>query len=612
MFLNRGKQKINIVGGLILVALTLAAGISVYVVMQRQAESMLRKSLAATLQGNVGLFKSQIDQALTSTRTVTTRLHPVQSLQLLETGPNNAEVRAELQQIAQSFLQTGFTGFSLYDARDRELARAGIFSQKHDLRVPLKVKNRAFLLWDKQFILYASMDVLDPQGRRIGSVTTEANLPQLTEVFSDIASIGQTGEFAVCAPLADDERKMDCFLSRISGKEFKSLPREIEGKSLPMDHPLNGETGIIFAKDYRRTQVAAAYAPVGSLGLGMVIKIERDELYQPVAEQLKFVVPLLVALVLAGMLLLHILVSPLVRKLIDYEEKLRSIYEGSNDAIMLLTDKGFIDCNAQALEMLGLTDKSELVAHFLAEFSPPVQPDGRESMVAAADNIAEAQQLGGNHFEWILRRKNGEDFPADVLLSAFNYGGERILQAAVRDITERKQAEQRIAHLANHDALTDLPNRHLLQDRIRQALIHARRNGSQGAVLFIDLDKFKIINDSMGHDIGDLLLKEVAQRLVSSLRSQDTVARQGGDEFVVVLHSVANARDAGATTQKLLDALLLPYQLKGKELNISASIGIVVFPGDGEDADTLLKHSDTAMYQAKEAGRNNYQFFARK
>lgn len=197
---------------------------------------------------------------------------------------------------------------------------------------------------------------------------------------------------------------------------------------------------------------------------------------------------------------------------------------------------------------------------------------------------------------------------------------------------ERKLAEQRIAHLANHDALTHLPNRDLLQDRIRQALTqvvrsgaqqnvawqHAqdgeqpqmRRSGSQGAVLFIDLDQFKAINDSMGHDIGDLLLKQVALRLVSTLRSQDTVARQGGDEFIVVLPSVANAQDAGTVAQKLQDALVLPYQIMGKELHISASIGIAVFPDDGEDADTLLKNSDTAMYHAKEAGRNNYQFFA--
>lgn len=175
-----------------------------------------------------------------------------------------------------------------------------------------------------------------------------------------------------------------------------------------------------------------------------------------------------------------------------------------------------------------------------------------------------------------------------------------------------KSKEQHIAHLAKHDALTNLPNRHLLQDRIRQALLQAQRNGNQGAVLFIDLNQFKAINDSMGHDVGDLLLKEIAQRLISSLRSQDTVARQGGDKFIVLLHSIAQAQDAGTAAQKLLDALLLPYQIEGKELYISASIGIAVFPADGEDADTLLKHGDTAMYQAKEAGRNNYQFFAQQ
>ncbi|MEO6697092.1 MAG: EAL domain-containing protein, partial [Gammaproteobacteria bacterium] len=177
---------------------------------------------------------------------------------------------------------------------------------------------------------------------------------------------------------------------------------------------------------------------------------------------------------------------------------------------------------------------------------------------------------------------------------------------------ERKEAERRIMYLASHDALTDLPNRNLLQDRIQQAIVQARRSNGQGAVLFIDLDHFKIINDSLGHDVGDLLLKAVAERIVPSLRSEDTAARQGGDEFIVVLPSVANAQAAGTVAQKLLAELMAPYQIKEYELHTSASIGIAVFPDDGEDVDTLLKNSDTAMYHAKEAGRNNCQFFARQ
>ena len=174
---------------------------------------------------------------------------------------------------------------------------------------------------------------------------------------------------------------------------------------------------------------------------------------------------------------------------------------------------------------------------------------------------------------------------------------------------ERKEAEKRIIEMATHDALTGLPNRHLLQDRIEQALVHEARNQKQIAVLFIDLDHFKTINDSLGHDIGDLLLQAVAERLLTCVRSEDTVARQGGDEFIVVLNSIAESLDAAKVAQKILDALMRPYYIHKNELHICGSIGIAVFPDDGANAETLLKNSDVAMYHAKENGRNNYQFF---
>lgn len=174
---------------------------------------------------------------------------------------------------------------------------------------------------------------------------------------------------------------------------------------------------------------------------------------------------------------------------------------------------------------------------------------------------------------------------------------------------ERKEAEQRIIQMATHDALTGLPNRHLLQDRIEQALVHDTRHQRQMAVLFIDLDHFKTINDSLGHDIGDLLLKAVAKRLSACVRNEDTVARQGGDEFIVVLNSIAESLDAAKVAQKILDSMIQPYHIHENELHIGGSIGIAVFPDDGTSAEALLKNSDVAMYYAKENGRNNYQFF---
>jgi len=178
-----------------------------------------------------------------------------------------------------------------------------------------------------------------------------------------------------------------------------------------------------------------------------------------------------------------------------------------------------------------------------------------------------------------------------------------------RDVGAAHAVTQKLAHQAQHDLLTDLPNRILLGDRVANAIALARRHGKQRAVLFLDLDGFKQINDSLGHQIGDKLLQSVAQRLVACVRSSDTVSRQGGDEFVILLSEIEHAGDAAVSAQKMLLALAAPHRIAGQALRITASIGISIYPDDGRDAETLIGHADTAMYHAKNKGRNGYQFF---
>lgn len=177
------------------------------------------------------------------------------------------------------------------------------------------------------------------------------------------------------------------------------------------------------------------------------------------------------------------------------------------------------------------------------------------------------------------------------------------------DVTEKKKVEDQIRHMAHHDALTELPNRILLQDRIGQAIAQAQRSRKVAALLFIDLDRFKNINDSLGHQVGDGLLRAVAGRLVACVRGTDTVARMGGDEFVVVLTELRRAEDAGQVAKKILALLPQPIDIGGHELRVTPSIGICLYPHDGEDVETLMRNADAAMYHAKETGRNNFQFF---
>jgi diguanylate cyclase (GGDEF)-like protein len=179
-----------------------------------------------------------------------------------------------------------------------------------------------------------------------------------------------------------------------------------------------------------------------------------------------------------------------------------------------------------------------------------------------------------------------------------------------RDISERKRAQEHIQHLAHHDALTGLPNRLLLRDRVRQMVSMSMRNQNKAALLFLDLDRFKVINDSLGHHVGDELLQAVAKRLQECVRDVDTVARLGGDEFVVTLPYVRETHDAALVATKIIDSLAQPFDVGGRELLIGTSIGISLFPNDGADAETMMRNADAAMYHAKESGRGNYQFYS--
>lgn len=209
------------------------------------------------------------------------------------------------------------------------------------------------------------------------------------------------------------------------------------------------------------------------------------------------------------------------------------------------------------------------------------------------------------------RRKNGEAYPEWLSISSItNEAGEPTHYVAVfHDISEIKRSEELMKHQAYHDALTGLPNRLLLLDRLKVAMNHSRRTGDRLALLYLDVDNFKTVNDSLGHSVGDLLLMSFAHRLKNLLREQDTVARLGGDEFVVMVEDAEGESSAVAVGERILDSLGAPFMVKGHELYVTASVGITIFPEDGDTPDALIKNADLAMYRAKETGKNNCQLF---
>ena len=210
----------------------------------------------------------------------------------------------------------------------------------------------------------------------------------------------------------------------------------------------------------------------------------------------------------------------------------------------------------------------------------------------------------------VLIQRGGAEFAIEESATLIRDRLGKVTGAVIifRDVSAARAVTSKMSYLAQHDFLTGLPNRMLLADRIKQAIASAKRNHEQMAVLFLDLDRFKGINDSVGHFIGDQLLQSVAERLVACGRQSDTVSRQGGDEFVILLPRIARAEDAAISAQKILTALSAPHPIAGHELYMQASIGISTYPSDGQDAESLLKSADAAMYSAKDNGRNNFEF----
>lgn len=282
------------------------------------------------------------------------------------------------------------------------------------------------------------------------------------------------------------------------------------------------------------------------------------------------------------------------------------VFENSRDAIVL-TDRGrrVIALNRAFTDITGFAPQ-DMLGKPVSLFRSGVHDDSfyREvwAQVDASDHW-EGESWG--------RKQGGALFPCWTSISAIRDSAGRVsnYMGTVTDITERKKSEEHTRHLAEHDFLTDLPNRVLLLDRLRLALAAARRNHAMLAVLFVDLDRFKMVNDTLGHSVGDRLLKEVASRLVHCVREADTVSRQGGDEFIIVLSDVAGPEGAAHAADTVLRALEQEFVLGEHIAHVSGSIGIAMFPADGDEIDSLLKHADIAMYHAKQEGRNGYQFF---
>lgn len=301
----------------------------------------------------------------------------------------------------------------------------------------------------------------------------------------------------------------------------------------------------------------------------------------------------------------------------ESKKRYQTLFDKTADALLIIDNNKIIDCNQSTLNMLGYETKQQLIESPPSKLSPIFQSNGDSSKIKANEMITIAIEKGSHRFEWEHVRKNGQIFPVEVLLTAIPLKDVNLMHVVWRDITQQKKVAAALEKQAYYDILTKLPNRRLLLDRLKQALITSQRHDYYGAVLFIDLDRFKGFNDALGHVSGDLLLIEAAKRIETSIRDEDTVSRFGGDEFVVLLKNVGTVLDnAGIIAKKIATKIQCAFNksfiIQGHELQITLSVGIAMFPFNNQNVEDVIKNADTAMYDAKENGRNQISFYMKQ
>ena len=723
------QQRITLVAGIILVVATLLVSVAVFIVMQRHtAEVQLSKSLQSALQNGVQRTQAEISAGFDRAMLIASRPLLIDQIQRVNANTSGDAARRAVNKAAQALLPTGLTSIALFDKNGRELARAGTFIKKSALTVPLDFPGRVQLMWDGQLLLHAVVE-MKQTGHVVGKVMTEMSLPATMSAFKDASRLGKTGDLALCAPLGP---KMQCFPTTRYPHVLTLSQRLPKGNLLPMAHALTGETGFVTSRDYRQHEVVAAYAPVGNLGLGMELKLDRAELYAPVWNQLRYLIPLLLVVFIIVQLLLRWLLFPLVARLVRSEAetlRFKNVIDCTLDMIFMFDPESlrFVYLNQGAVLNMGYSREEllEMMPYQLRSLMS--EPEFRQLIAPLLSG-----EQASLHHETVYRRKDGTVFPVDTSLQLVrDSDGSRLFVAVVRDITERKKTEDALQlaamvyqnssesmtvadskgaiisinpaftkvtgytledvigrnssilssgrhersfyqsmwneinttghwrgeiwnrhkngelylewltintiyhddgsinryvalfsditqkkasedliwQQANFDTLTGLPNRHMFYDKLVQGIKKSHLANLSMALLFIDLDNFKEVNDTMGHNMGDLLLIEAARRIGDCVRESDTVARLGGDEFTVILSGIRDLNRVNVIAQNIITRLAAPFQLLQETGFVSASIGITLYPNDARDIDTLMKNADQAMYSSKKSGRGCFNYF---
>ncbi|MHB9117424.1 MAG: EAL domain-containing protein [Burkholderiales bacterium] len=849
IFGEKGEErKVGGIAVAIQVLLMLAAGAAVYFSLFPQISAHLENDLTEILNDQQRVILGAINSKAATMRANSTQPGLRKLMRAAVAGTAGKDDLDKIGDILENIaLSQNMSSIELSDAQGKIISANGDFLREPVVATALRNPANATLLWKGQYYLQVATPIWENDAI-IGRLRMEVPLPEMTRALQDYRKLGASGEIVLCAP--QPQARITCFPSRHRPNGFE-VQNHIDGQPLPMSYALAGKKGVIITLDYRRQEVIDAYQPVGDSGLGIVAKIDRSELLNPIQKHLLWASPLLAMLAALGAILLRWQVVPLVREVMRSRSRVQAILDNTADGLITVDEHGIVESfNVSAARIFGhpafevigknvnilmpepyrskhdegiqnylrtgvakiigqgarevqgrrkngsvfpltltlgemvldgrrhfiasvrdisalklaegrvrklslvaeatgnsviIADRNGIIEYVNPAFTrvsgytfdeaigqtPRLLESGQTSLeyyqnlwktlltggewrgellnrkkngelfweyevisavrneegeithfVAVKEDITERKQAEKERFRLLaildqslneiyvfdsrtllfsyvnssalhnlgysleemqrktpldftpefstesfhamieslrrgekekilfetdLLRANGNRYPAEVHLQLVESGSAFL--AIINDITERKRYESQLEYQANYDTLTQLPNRNLFQDRLNQALAYAHRHGGGLAVLFIDLDNFKNINDSLGHDVGDTLLQRVAARIADCVRGEDTVSRLGGDEFVAILADITAENDIAPVSRKILGAVAEPIIIDGHELFTTCSIGIALYPKDGKDTQALLKSADSALYRAKEQGRNNAQFY---
>ncbi len=624
---QRGKQtygflgldeKIGFMSAAVMCVVALVAGLTGFVLQQSILEASQRDKLQFRLNGQLGMLQVSLAQAQhQATRAAQDERWHAAAQARVQAWPGQAAKPAQSGSWPEfdALLRHGFVSAQLALPDGTVIYATGQPMHANATRLSLPGYNdrQVSLVWDGSLSLRSSLP-LTKNGVVFSTLTLAQAMPGIQSLMFDLRGLGSTGEVMLCAAQLVRAKWVTCLPSGRQAQPFQLGPGQIAnvgGQTIPVSKAIAGQSGLDTAIDYRGKNVLAAYAPVAP-NLGLVVKQQSAELYGIIRNQLGLLILLLLFLLLSGTIVMRSLIRPLVQRLRASETQAReqrleinTVLESVGEGIMTINEAGNIESyNLAAANIFGYTAQ-EVIGQSLTMLMPEELRQAHRTGLQRYLESGIARVIGQAALEMVGQHKSGERFTLELTVNEIRYEARRIFVGVVRDITERRRTEEKLIFLAQYDILTGLPNRALFMDRLCGAMLRASRSRTALAVMFLDLDGFKAVNDTLGHHSGDELLRKFGERLSLAVRKSDSVARLAGDEFTVILEGLNQPEnDTREVAEKIINAMQQHFDLGEHQVKVTTSIGLAIHQSGEADLNELLRRADDAMYRAKQRGKN--------